>query len=563
MKRSARWKPTPDLPDSPNLESWSRIFQTAGICVIVALLPGSYAVAQSTPPRDSSHYARGAVLARSGHYAQALPELVKAAQQDPRNPKVHNLIGIVLSQLGRLKEANEAYNRALALAPDFYPARKNRASNAFFEKEFKFAATEFEDLARLQPKDFVPQLFLGLVAIEGADFQKARAHLLLARQLAPREAGVLLALTRVFLTLGERQPAMETARDMRRTSNAKPGERFELGVVLAGFGADAEAADVFQELWQQRPGAYDVGFNLALLRYRSGQPEAALRTVEQLVAGGAQQAELWNLRGWLYHHTGHPDLAISSLERAVTMEPIRVENYLDLSTVLLDVSDPENARRVIAQGIEKCVEQDRLYVQMGVLETQNNNAGQAEAWYRRALEANPTNEAAYIALAHLLLVSEHEREAFTLLENALERLPSSVLLNYFYGALMMETTGPEDAARLAKARVILEKALALNPLFANTHYRLARILLAEGKEEQAMPHLEKACMLNPKHTKALYQLSQVLARRGQTERAAELSRALRQLLTEKSGVMQEEFSDLVRESLRRATATELLSKPAN
>lgn len=514
------------------------------------------------PVASETSYARGSELARSGKLEPALAELQKAAKADSQNPKVHNLLGVVLSQLGRLKEADEAYNRALGLAPGFYPARKNRASNAFFQGNLKFAAAEFDDLARLEPKDFVPQLFLGLLAIEGAGLTGAREHLLRARQLAPGEGRVLLALTRARLMLGEREPAIATAREMLARSNADFGERFELGVLLARFEANAEAAEAFKDLWRKKPGSYDVGFNLALLQHRSGQQEAARSTVEELISRGAQQAEVWNLRGWIYHHIGRPDVAIASLHHAIAVEPAVEEHYLDLSTVLIDVGDLESAGRVIAEGLEKCAGKDRLYVQMGQLRKRSNDPGQAEKWYRRALEANPVNEAAYVALAHLLLVAEREQEAFALLKNALEHLPDSPLLNYIHGALLMETAGPEDAAQLENARLVLEKAVRLNPLFANTHYRLGKLYLARGDDQKALEHLERACALNPKHTQALYQLSRVLAGRGQKERAAEVSQAVRQLLQEKYKLIQEHFTDLLQERLRRSSGGELVPSPA-
>jgi len=527
------------------------------LAAIVVVVAGP--TAPSTRRKTAYHHA--AALARAGKWPDSLAELEKAAKLEPRNPKVHNLRGVVLSRLGRLQEANAAYNRALALAPGFYPARKNRASNAFLLREFQFAAAEFAELARLQPKDHVPRLFLGLLAIEDKDFQTARKHLLQARRLAPADTRVLLAVVRVHFVLGERQAALEAAREHRAKSRASRGERFDLGVLLGGFGANTEAAEVFQGLWQEKPGAYDVGFNLALFQYRSEQAEAAFRTVDKLLSRGRGPAELWNLRGWICHHMRRQDQAVESLRQAIAMEPVAPEHYLDLSTVLLDVGDLDSAGRVIAEGIEQSVEKDGLFVQMGLLHRRKNDFRQAEDRFRMALEANPANEAAYLALAHLLLVMEREQEGFALLEAALERLPSSALLHYVYGALLMETVTPDDMDRQEKARQVLEKALALNPLFANTHYRLARIYLARGEEDKALRNLEAASSLNRKHTKALYQLSQLLARRGDRQKAAELSRALRQLLAEKHQSSHEEFAAVVRESLRRSEAAGPVSKP--
>ena len=509
------------------------------------------------PVSSQAHYAGGVKLARKGNFTQALEEFQRAAKLDPRNPKIHNMLGVALSQLGRLADAREALDRALALSPNFYPARKNRATNTFLQRDFIFAASEFEDLARLQPKDFVPQLFLGLLAIDGSNFQKAREHLLRARQLAPDEGRVLQALVRVYFMLGNRQLAIDVAREMRLSPNSKPAERFELGVLLAQFEANAEAAEVFMDLWRQKPGSYDAGFNLALLQYRSNQPEAALSTIEELFSHGARSPEIFNLQGWVHSRMARLDLAVASFRQALAGEPARAEHYLDLSTVLMNAGDWLSAERVISEGIEKVVEKDRLYVQMGLFYKRNNDLRQAETWYQSALETNPANEAAYIALAHLLLNREHEGEALALLEKALERLSASPLLNYVYGSLLLETATPEDTARLEKARFVLERALTLNPLFANTHYRLARLFLLRGDEEKAQKYFERACSLNPKDAEALFQLSRILARRGQKQRAAELRQTVSELHAEKDRLVQE----LAHQSSQDSPAAELLRKP--
>ncbi len=524
---------------------------------LVLLLLTPRLLAQAGPYEP--FYARGTRLEREGKYEEALEELKKAANLAPKNPRVLNALGAVLSQLSHLEEADKAYGAALAVAPDFLPARKNRATNAFLRGDFRFADSEFKALTRLRPKDFVPPLFLGLLAIERADYQEARSHLLRARQLGPRDGRVLLALTRTHFMLGERQSATETANAMRTNSNAKFAERFDLGVLLASFEADAEAADVFNDLWQTKPDTYEVGYNLALVQNRSGKPEAALHTVEALISRGAGKAEIWNLRGLIYNRLGLQQSAVDSLRQAVTAEPVNADYYIDLSTVLANLDQSDSAARVVADGIDKAADKDRMFVQMGLLHFRSNERGQAETWYRRALQINPANEAAYIALAHLLLVAGRDGEAFALLENGLERLPNSPLLNYIYGALLQETSTRDDSARPERARLALEKALTLNPLFANTHYRLGRLYLLRGDEQRAQEHFERACSLNPKHAQALYQLSLLLARQRQTERAAALSRTLSKLNAERYTLTQE----LAQQTLLRTSAGSLIPRQKN
>lgn len=528
-----------------------RAFKARARTILVFLLFPSTLLPQARPYEP--FYTRGTKLARAGKSNEALQELERAAERAPSNPKVQNMLGVVLTQLGRLQEADKAYGAALAIAPDFFPARKNRATNAFLRRDFKLAAPEFEDLARLRPKDFVPQLFLALLAIESGDFQKARKCLLQARELAPRNGPVLLALTRVHFMLGERQLALQTTQIMEVHSDAAFGDRFDLGVLLASFRADQEATEVFERLWRAKPASYETGFDLALLQYRTGQPRAALHTVERLISRGARQPEIWDLQGLILDRLGRHDACKASLLRAIAAEPWRAEYYIDLSTILANLDDWESARRAVSEGIEKSPDKDRLYVQMGLLLQREGDLSQSEGWYRRALDANPAREAPFVGLAHLLLIANRESEAFTLLESGLQTLPNSPLLNYIYGALLQETAKPDDTSRLEQARLALERALTLDPFFANTHYRLGRIYLARGDEPRAQGHFERAYSLDPKHGQALYQLVHLLARHGQTERATVLNRALQKLQVETYTLNQE----LAQHTLLRSSPPEL------
>lgn len=495
------------------------------------------------------HYARGTALARSGKFEQALEELQKAAKLDAQNPRVHNMLGVVLTRLGRLQEANEAYSRALSLAPGFYAARKNRAVNSFAQGDFKFAAKEFEALAQLRPKDFVPRLFLGLLALEGSGFPAARRYLLEARRLSPDNGQVLLGLTRAHFALGERQLALETAREMEARSQSSDVERFQLGVLLAEFGANGEAAEVFRDLWLKKPGSYDLGFHLTFVQYRAGKTEAALRTVEELRSRASETAELLNLLGRIYYKLHRLEEAKESLRRAIEVESQNADHYLDLSTILLNGRDLEGAIRLISEGIQKNVEKDRLLVQLGLLHQKTRDPEQAEKCFREALEANSGNSAAYLALANLLAATDRYSGASDLLAKATKLLPEDPLLHYAYGGLLSESVQGAGERQLEEAARVLKKALELNPFYANTHYLLGKLSLTKGDYDSAQSYFEKACAYNPNHAKAYHQLSIIARRQGKKEKAAELSSIVKKLAAEEEKSFREDFVAVVEESL--------------
>jgi tetratricopeptide (TPR) repeat protein len=487
---------------------------------------------------------------RSGNFHIALEELQTAEKLTPNSPKVHNMLGVVLAQLGRLKESDEAYRRALSLAPDFFPARKNRAVNAFTSRDFTFAADEFKALAKLEPTDFVPHLFLGLLAIEDSDFQVAHKYLLVARECSPNNTQVLLALARVHFALGERHSALEFVRQIRDQSRASNAEQFELGVLLAQFEANTEATDVLGELWKKQSGSYDLGFNLALVKYRSGQLEDGLHVVEDLLSRGHRTGELLNLQGWIYNKMRRLDEARESLQKAIAAEPDSPDHYIDLSTVLDNEGDAGAAIRVVSEGIRKCGERDRLQVQAGLLYQKGGDHKQAETWFQQAMQTSPASRSAYLALANLMLLTNRQKEALELLAKATTFLPQDPLLHHMFGVQLLESEQEPTREHLEKVALILKKALELNPFYANTHYVLGKLYVKEGNYELARLHFEKACGFKADHVSAYYQLSLIASRQGNKERAAELRRIVQRLNEKADRAYQEDHLGMVQESLR-------------
>lgn len=512
-------------------------------------------------PSDSFEavYAHGTQLAREGNAKQALVEFEKAAKLSPRNAKVQNMLGVVLTQLGQLKEADAAYARALALDPGFVPARKNRAVNSFTQGNLDFAAKEFGELAQLEPRDFVPRLFLGLTSIEKRQFQDARRELVEADRLSPGNPRVLLPLVRVEFIIGDRRLALEYAQKLWKQPQLPSGERFQLGVLLSQFGAHTEAAEIFQELQKSQPDSNEVVFNLALAEYRSGQLEAALKTIEQYSHRVKLSGEMLNLQGWIYGRMRRLDEAIRSFKLAMEADPLNADHYLDLSNALQSSAHVEEAIQVVLKGMERRVDLDRLQVQLGLLYQKKGISKQAEECYLKAMERNPANRSAYLALALLMYQTDRRKDSLELLKKAISVLPQDAFLYYLYGGQLLEASETGLADQLKEALKALNKSLELNPLYANTHYLLGKLYLKKGDFATAESFFEEACAFNPRHREALWQLTLIARQQGKKERVAELTQRMQEL-EEKPEKKEESFQSVIQDSLRGPEGSETNKK---
>jgi tetratricopeptide (TPR) repeat protein len=148
--------------------------------------------------------------------------------------------------------------------------------------------------------------------------------------------------------------------------------------------------------------------------------------------------------------------------------------------------------------------------------------------YREALALDPRRPGIHFRIGRTLLArapkagsdaaaSLTREEAMKAFEDELRVDPTNANASYELAELHRK------AGDLAKARPLFEQSIEHYPDFEDARIGLARVLIAEGHPEQAVPHLQRAIALNPANEVSHYQLSIAYARMGNT---AEQQKAL-------------------------------------
>ena len=206
---------------------------------------------------------------------------------------------------------------------------------------------------------------------------------------------------------------------------------------------------------------------------------------------------------------------MKSLKQAAEIDPGREESYLEFSTICADHGNDQLALDSAEIGLDHVPNSYRLTVQKGAVEEKLGHLKEAEETIKKAIGMQTDNS---VALASLAVVQAHggrANEAEETLANAIAQFPDNYYMYYFRGKLLLQL-GPgniDGADRREVARQSLEKAIQLNPAYADSYYQLSEIY-RDTSEKLAEKALQKCLQLDPHHIPAQYALGRLYIRTG-------------------------------------------------
>ncbi len=138
-------------------------------------------------------------IGRTGPYAAAK----RAAEEQPKNPRVQTVHAIAALKKGKKEEAENALARALTLDPKFPDARWVQARMALSERKLATAKRHLDELLRHQHDGYVVRMFLAQLALAKKDHKAHRSELEKAHQFDPTQSEPLHALVEIEIKEGK------------------------------------------------------------------------------------------------------------------------------------------------------------------------------------------------------------------------------------------------------------------------------------------------------------------------------------------------------------------------
>ncbi len=217
----------------------------------------AYREALATNSSDSDALRGLAAVRRArGDLAECTQLISRAQELAPDQPKLLQMLGSAQLESGNIEAARDAYERALALDPNFAGAHTALGHIAMMKADNTLAEQYFRTALRV---DEDPQALsgLGILALGKGDAEGALKYLTRSADLAPEDASIAFNLGRGFAARGMAAFAEQAFRNSLRLNPGLPHANNALGQLLIQDNRVAESEPYFRALTGVR------GFELA------------------------------------------------------------------------------------------------------------------------------------------------------------------------------------------------------------------------------------------------------------------------------------------------------------
>ncbi|NWG14506.1 MAG: tetratricopeptide repeat protein [Acidobacteria bacterium] len=422
-------------------------------------------------------------LLQQGSWEEARRQLTDALGQFPREPSLHNFMGVVEAQAGHYAAAEGAFEKALELSPRFTGAAVN-------------LGRLYQENAGKDPKARVKALQV---------YQRILAY-------KPDDAEALFQTSVLSVQQGQYRTALARLKRLPAEAQGRPQSLAVRCAGLAGLDRYTEALKTAEALLAHPDlTPMDVLLVLPALEEKKKE-ELAERLLEGLTARSLHSPESLRELGLLYERRGRLDQARQLLEASVT-SPVPVPLLLDLARVAYKQRDLKGTLSYLAHARDLEPKNAGIHFFFGIVCVEMELLIDANKSLKEAVELAPDNPYANYALGSVLFQSSEPRSGLPYVQKYRQLKPDDPRGRLALGAAYFQL------GEHALAQKELEAVAGFPESAAGANYFLSRIAKLQGNRDEAYRLIQLSIKANPNFADAYVELGQLEMRRRNFEAA--------------------------------------------
>jgi len=404
----------------------------------------AYEAAQAEPNNAAAIGKLGMVLHAHDFLPQAEACYERAHLLDPTSFQWAYFLGVVYLGETNWEKAAKTFRTALALDPDYLPAKLRLAQCLQFTADMEEAGKLYEAILQKHPDSPHAYYGLGRVYWSRKEFGRATELFQKACTLFPSFGAAHYALARAYQRLGKTDLARQEQSLMKKYEGEFP---------LVDDPLLAEVRAAYRE--------YDVILKSAELFGGKGKFEDAAAAYEAALEVNPQLAQAHARLIYLYGRLGEPARAEEHYQAALRIDPNNAEAHFHYGTLVMG----QGKLREAEEAFRKTLAIDPNYAEarsnLGFLLEGRGEEEQAIAEFRKALESKPNSPKTHFSLGRILVKQENYEEGIRHLLKALATDEEETRTSYLHAIGIAFTSLGDLESGLRYLRLAREKAVAL------------------------------------------------------------------------------------------------------
>ncbi|MEZ4698765.1 MAG: tetratricopeptide repeat protein [Rhodothermales bacterium] len=356
----------------------------------------------------------------------------------------------------------------------------------------------------LDPSDVTMYRILGETYVAQGRSEEARAVYEQALKIEPTNFSIVFALVEAYRAAGQtaradslldRSLAVETGSAEQRLAQA----RYLYNESRRDSSLIGPALDLLGRIVQRDPPNEEAFLMLGELQIAAGSFQAAGASIYQALTINPRSPIQWNRAAWAYLQGGTPEEAARVADEALILFPgdaelLRIAGLAWLELYKNDeaIDRLEQALALMPATAGTAEQTSDILAALGLLHERKGDLAASDAFYERALEADPNNALALNNFAFSLASrGEQLKKARRYAEQAVATSPGNPS---FLDTLAWVHYAAGD---YQKALSVLEDALSLRGAGAAVHEHLGDVLMKLGRQAEARAAWEKALQMAP------------------------------------------------------------------
>ena len=456
----------------------------------------------STSAEELNEQARKAYAEQ--RYQEAAELFAKAASLTPTEPAHHYNRGLALLGLKLFAEAEAAFKAAIAVDPDYQAAYSWLGQALFEQKRYGEARSAFESARKFNDHDATIHNWLGRVALTQQQYEEAERDFAEALKLAPAESAYRY--NRGLALVGLKRAADAEA-EFRHLLSSDPGYQ----PAHTGLGQALFEQKRYDEAKSEFENARNLNDHDAAIYNWLGRVALVQQQYEEAERNFAEALKLAPAETpYRYNHgvalLGQKKLGDAEAEfRAVlSSSPTYELAYIGLGRVLLDQKRYAEAKDAFDSALKLDDKDPLIHDWLGRLAYALGRFDEAQRQFAQATELAPPGETSYRYNRGLTLLvlkrSGDAADAEAEFRKVIQAKPDYEAAHAGLGQALFEQRKLDDAKKeFELARTLKEKdpARLLTEDDAATYNWLGRIALLQQQYEEAERNFAKAASLAP------------------------------------------------------------------